>query len=141
MCPSEPTHFQSGETKDQFLVRSAKHVLISRMADPPTLKELADTLQVGKKRLQRVFRMAVGMTLAQYLREERMRRAQRLLLQTSMGVEAIAREVGFSGAANFSNAFHRYVGTPPSVFREQAPIGQLTSLQGALLWDSASDAV
>jgi|SRR5690554_1941405 len=134
MLQSVSAQPQPGEPVDQFLVRMMKQLLVTNLSSPPQLDELANKLQTNKKRLSRAFRQATGMTLPQYLREERMRRAQRLLTQTSLRVAVIAREVGFSSAANFSHAFREEVGMPPSAFRNQSPSADLISIEGALRW-------
>ncbi|MBF6615860.1 helix-turn-helix domain-containing protein [Pollutimonas thiosulfatoxidans] len=118
-----------------------KQMLVTDLSNPPQLGELADKLQTSKKRLSRALRLGTGMTLPQYLREERMRRAQRLLTQTSLPVAVIAREVGFSSVANFSHAFRQQVGMPPSAFRKQSPLEALTSIEGALQWAPERDGV
>ncbi|MBB5214335.1 helix-turn-helix transcriptional regulator [Parapusillimonas granuli] len=122
---------------DQMLLVYAKQFLASRLSDPPKLEEVAAVFGVSKYRLTEVFKSSLGTTVAGFLREERMRRAQRLLAQTSLGLEAIARQVGFSCAANFSNAFREYVGVWPSEFRDNAPLEALTSMQGAVRWTSS----
>jgi transcriptional regulator GlxA family with amidase domain len=132
---------QPGESVDQFLVRMMKQLLVSNLSNPPQLDELAAQLQVSKKRLSRAFSLATGMTLREYLREERMRRAKRLLTQTSSSVELIAQEVGFSAIANFSHAFREHVGMSPSAFRKLAPLEALTTTEGAFRWAPDRDDV
>ncbi len=107
-------------SSDDVLVRIAKNHLLERLADPPGLRELASFLGINEKRLTRIFRRASGGTVFEFLREERMRAAQRLLTQTSLSVAVIAAEVGFSSPANFSTAFLEHVGMSPSGFRSQA---------------------
>jgi transcriptional regulator GlxA family with amidase domain len=122
---------------DQLLLAYAKQFLAHRLSAPPTLDEVAAALGVTKYRLTAVFKSSLGLTVAEFMREERMRRAQRLLAQTSLGLEAIARDVGFSCAANFSNAFRDYVGVWPSEFRDSAPLEALSSIQGTVRWTSS----
>jgi len=136
MCPVYRTQ-ASGDLSDQLLLSYAKQLLASRLSNPPKLEEVAAVFGVTKYRLTEVFKSSLGLTVAGFLREERMRKAQRLLVQTSLGLESIAREVGFSCAANFSNAFREYVGVWPSEFRESAPMEALTSMQGAVRWTSS----
>jgi AraC-like DNA-binding protein len=127
------------ESADQHLMRTAKHYLSVRLAKPPHMDELADALGVSKKRIADAFRNSLGMTVTQFLREERMRKARRLLVQTSLDIQAIAQELGFSSSANFSNAFHSHVGMSPSDFRRTAPLESITSLQGSVQWSSPDE--
>ncbi|MGB3288479.1 MAG: AraC family transcriptional regulator [Burkholderiaceae bacterium] len=127
---------QTDELADQQLMLAAKHYLSVRLAQPPHMDELAQALGVSKKRLSQLFRQSLGMTVIQFMREERMRRAQRLLVQTSQDIQAIALDLGFSSSANFSNAFHSHVGMSPSDFRKTAPLDSVTALQGSVQWSS-----
>lgn len=126
------------EPSDQILIRAVKQYLSSRLAQPPVLDELAHCLGVSKKQISAVFRQRLGLTVVQFLREERMRMAQRLLVQSSLGVQAIAEAVGFSSAASFSTAFREHVGISPTAFRRSAPLETITMLQGSLSWNSPS---
>ncbi|HWK70169.1 helix-turn-helix domain-containing protein [Pollutimonas sp. M17] len=138
MSVAPPTP-ETDESVDQHLMLKAKHFLSTRLAQPPHMDELAQALGVSKKRVSQLFRQSLGLTVTQFLREERMRRAQRLLMQTSLDIQAIALELGFSSAANFSNAFHGHVGMSPSDFRKAAPLDSITSLQGSLQWSSPGE--
>jgi AraC-like DNA-binding protein len=60
----------------------------------------------------------VGVTVFDFLREQRMKEARRLLSETSLEVQAIARELGYGGTANFSTAFRERFGLSPSQFRQ-----------------------
>lgn len=47
----------------------------------------------------------------------RIRHAQELLERTSLSVERIGRDVGFTSAANFREQFRRLSGVAPQVYR------------------------
>src|SRR5690606_21094648 len=102
----------------------------------PTLDELVSATGASKKQITAAFRKHSGMTIAKFLREERMRRAQRLLVQTSLEISLIAQQLGFSNSANFSNAFREHGGMSPRDFRESSPLESITTLQGAMQWNS-----
>ncbi|MGB6102257.1 MAG: helix-turn-helix transcriptional regulator [Pusillimonas sp.] len=132
---SLPLAVQSKKDGDHQLLLAAKqHIAVSPV--PPSLDELSKALGVSKKHLSTVFRKQLGTSVARFLREERMRRAQRLLVQTSLEVHVIAHSLGYSSSANFSNAFRDHVGTSPSDFRDNAPMTSITALQGTMLWSS-----
>jgi transcriptional regulator GlxA family with amidase domain len=130
---------EADESADQYLIRMAKNYLSARLAEPPHLNELAEALGVSKKRISDAFRNSLGVSVTQFLREERMRKARRLLVQTSLDIQAIALELGFSSSANFSNAFHSHVGMSPSDFRRTAPLESITSLEGSVQWSSPGE--
>lgn len=131
-----PPITESDESANQHLIRAAKQYLAARLSQPPQVDELAQALGVSKRRVSEAFRNSLGLAITQFCREERMRKAQRLLVQTSLDIQTIALDLGFSSSANFSNAFHDYVGMSPSDFRKNAPLDSITSLQGSIQWSS-----
>ncbi|WP_315291739.1 helix-turn-helix transcriptional regulator [Pseudomonas oleovorans] len=72
------------------------------------------------KRMTAIFRRHVGMTVFAYIREERLRKGQRLLVDSHLSIQDIVDLVGFfRSAANFATFFRRCTGMMPSAFREQ----------------------
>ena len=85
---------------------------------PPTLPQLAESLGLSARSLQR--RLAEeGLTLRALGERVRMQEAERRLRETRDDVSRIATELGFSNASNFARAFRRWAGTTPQAFRMQ----------------------
>jgi DNA-binding response OmpR family regulator len=116
---------------DQVLVRAAQRYLADNLSNVPSLGCLSRSLGSNEKRLSRAFQKCLDMTVFEYLRQERMRTAQRLLTETSLSVVAISEEVGFSSAANFSTAFRDHAGISPSEFRRTVLLKSIMALRGA----------
>lgn len=111
-----------GGSPGERLVRTAQRLLLSRLANPPGLVDLAHEVGTNERRLTDEFRRHAGMAVFEFLRQERHRRACELLLHSDMNVGAIASEVGFQSIAAFSFAFRRYCGLTPSQYRQAAGI-------------------
>lgn len=107
------------KSEDEVLVQAAKQYLVEKLAYPPRLQELAQVLGTNEKRLTRAFRKVCGTTVFAHLREQRMKRAEQLLRETSLSIIAISEELGFSSAANFATAFLEHAGSSPSAYRER----------------------
>lgn len=122
-APDSPSHLSDSEV----LVRAAQQQLSSSLSHTPRLDQLAEQLGVNEKRLTRAFRECLEMTVFEYLRDQRMQVAQRLLAQTALSIVTISQEVGFASAANFSTAFREYAGVSPSAFRRAAQAPPLSS--------------
>ncbi|MGB3289719.1 MAG: response regulator [Burkholderiaceae bacterium] len=106
-------------SEEQLLVRAAQQQLRFDLSHTPTLAELTGQLGVNEKRLSRAFRQQLDMTVFEYLRLCRMQESQRLLQHTSLSIAAIASEMGFTSAANFSTAFREYSAMSPSDYRRE----------------------
>src|SRR5690606_5785653 len=96
------------------LQRAAANIIRDRLTNPPRINELAALLGVSERRITAAFKANVGMSVFEYIRSERMRKAARLLVQTDLHMLDIVAEVGYSSAANFSTAFRQYWGKTPS---------------------------
>ncbi len=68
----------------------------------------------------RLFSSVLGVTPHQYLVRSRLRRAARLLAESSLPVTEVAYEVGFGDLSNFVRTFHRAAGVSPRGFRKAA---------------------
>lgn|SRR5690554_2239072 len=108
-------------TSDSELVVAVRQRIARQPGAPAGLNQLAATLGVAPSRLSAAFQRSLGISVAVYARNERMRIAQRMLLQTSYPIQDIAIIMGFSGAANFSSAFRQFTGTTPRDFRNNPP--------------------
>ena len=101
------------------LVYRAIDILLQDMTDPPGLTELAHRVGTNQARLGREFQTHLGMTAFEYLREQRLVRAQELLATTDLQVQQIADAVGFKRAGNFATAFRLRFGITPRAYRKR----------------------
>ncbi len=69
--------------------------------------------------LNRVFKEHTGMTLHQAVIKERVTIAKRLLQNTDIAIEAIAREAGFSDRIQFATTFRKCIGLTPTEYRNK----------------------
>jgi DNA-binding response OmpR family regulator len=112
----------AGEAADQMglrLVYRAIDILLDEMADPPGLTELAHRVGTNQARLGREFQTHLGMSTFEYLREQRLVRAQELLSTTDRQIQQIADAIGFKRAGDFATAFKLRFGMTPRKYRKR----------------------
>jgi len=80
--------------------------------------DYATALGVTPTHLTRACRASCGRTALTLMQERRLFEARRLLLETDIAVQDIARNLGFSTAGYFSRAFTQHIGQAPSAFRK-----------------------
>lgn len=80
----------------------------------PTLARVAG---LSRAHFTRIFAAQVGHSPGEYVLEQRMRRAARLLESSDLSVKAIAIASGFADANYFAKAFRRTFGLSPTEFR------------------------
>jgi DNA-binding response OmpR family regulator len=113
----------AANTLDTVLFRATRKLLLSRLNETPDLTGLAQAVGTNARRLNLAFKRCVGVTVFDFLREERMKEAQRLLCETALDVQAIARALGYGGGNNFATAFRERFGLSPSSLRQSREAG------------------
>ena len=124
VVPFEPTAEASsavcGEAAmDMRLMLAAQQILRETIANPPSLDRLARLVGTNRRRLNEAFQALCGQPVFGWLREERMRQANREITVTQMPFSVISDALGFSTPANFSKAFRQRFGCSPSEMRAQ----------------------
>jgi len=107
----------SGAYLHNLLFQGARVHLLRSLRQSPGVRELAGLIGTNAKRLNEAFRHCAGVTVSEYLREERMKEAARLLRHTDVSIIEIAERVGFGSGANFSTAFKSRFGITPRQYR------------------------
>lgn len=82
-----------------------------------SVSALAARAHMSERTFARRFKAETGTTPAAWLTGQRVLRAQTLLEETDLGVEAIARETGFGQAVLLRHHFQRVLGTSPAAYR------------------------
>ena len=88
--------------------------LTALLADPTPLEQAIPNYDSLRHR----FRRLIGRSPREWLAELRLRTACNLLLETDRPIKAIASEVGYARQHEFTRAFSRAVGVPPTTWRQ-----------------------
>lgn len=99
-------------------VRKALDHLTNHLDTAPSVTEVARAAGLSRSSFHQRFKRETGITPCQYLLNQRIRHAQRLLRETDASVTDIALCLGFCSSQHFATAFHRQVGLTPAAFRE-----------------------
>ncbi len=102
-----------------ILFHSARIHLLRCLATTPKMKELEKLTKTNSKQLNAAFKKCTGVTVYEYLREERMQEAKLLLQKTQLAIQGIAYQIGFKESANFTTAFKDRFGLTPRDFRQK----------------------
>ena len=99
-------------------IRHPKLVAVIRqmeesLEEPISRADLAASVHLSSRQLERLFRKYLGRTPTRYYLELRLARARRLLLQTDMSVLDVALACGFVSASHFSKCYREYFGKTP----------------------------
>jgi AraC-like DNA-binding protein len=98
-------------------IQNARTYLIENMQDPCSLEELAYLMGTNDFKLKKGFKEIFGMTVFGLLYEERMHKGRLMILETDLPIKKIACAVGYKSLSNFTDAFKKKFGYPPSSLR------------------------
>ncbi|MBC6997432.1 AraC family transcriptional regulator [Cytophaga sp. FL35] len=97
-------------------IRKAKEIIISRMAEPPTLNELSDEIGLSLKKLKEGFKQIYGDSVFSFLFDYKMEYARKMLETGQHNVNEVGLKVGYSTASHFISAFKKKYGTTPKKY-------------------------
>lgn len=103
--------FSSDEEK---VLLKAKKILLTRMQNPPSIKELAHLCGTNDFWLKKNFKLFFKDTIYQLLAKERLKLAFALLKQNDISIKEAASIVGYTNAAHFAKIFKGTFGFLPS---------------------------
>ena len=97
-------------------IKKAKDIILSRMAEPPSLPELADEINLSLKKLKEGFKQIYGDTVYSFLFSHKMDYARKLLESNEHNVNEVGLKVGYSTSSHFIAAFKKKFGTTPKKY-------------------------
>ncbi len=85
-----------------------------------TIRDLALQFHLSPSYLQRLFKHQTGVSMGEWLNEQRLQRAAHLLVSSYMSVKEIAHAIGYEHASSFIRAFERRFAQAPAHYRKQS---------------------
>ncbi|MEM8796165.1 MAG: GlxA family transcriptional regulator [Pseudomonadota bacterium] len=114
------------DTRDE-LVKRALVLLYETIEQPLTIDQLSERLEVSRRKLERRFKAAIGVSPAETALRMRLERAIYLLKNTDQSVTGISADTGFYDASHFINAFRARHGVPPEEYRNRLSLEPASS--------------
>jgi AraC-like DNA-binding protein len=107
------------ETKRQSPLNFDRAVAAMRAdpAAPWTSADIESVSGISAAQIRRLFQRHMGQTPRAFLRSLRLTMAQKMMLETTLTLDEISLQCGFSDPYHFSKDFRRIVGKPPSEWR------------------------
>ena len=84
-----------------------------------SITKVATALGISAGHLSRIFKRTTGLTFERYLMTQRVKAAQRTLLEPLATISEVAESCGFSDSAYFARVFRKVVGCSPTEYRDE----------------------
>lgn len=100
--------------KDLSRIFKVRDLINSRINEELHLEQIASESYMSVTTLQRLFKQCFGKTVIEFVRSKKLELAKHALIYDGKSINHAAFIAGYSNAANFSTAFQREYGYPPS---------------------------
>ena len=104
---------------DRIILQSLAAYIGDHYADELSIEMLSRIACMGTTKLKRCFKAHFQCTVADYIQQVRMDKAEHLLAYTDLPVGEVAKAVGYTAAGHFAELFRRYKGTLPLEYRKR----------------------
>jgi AraC family transcriptional activator FtrA len=105
------------ENADRFA--QALDTVLRTLGDPHSLDSVAQVAGLTRRTFTRRFQKSIGTSFGDWLTEQRVQVAQRLLESTSQSVDTIAFQAGFGSATSLRQHFAARLRTSPAQYRRE----------------------
>ena len=119
-APQRQFMVQSTDTLPRT-IEKAIALIEHHVSEPLSIPDIAKSLGVSQRELERQFRQNIGCTVVQFSLLLRLQHAQVLLIATELGIREVAAASGFNSLSHFSYSFSEYFGRRPSDCRQAWP--------------------
>ena len=100
-------------------VAAAVRFIRDRCRESITVSDVVAESQISRRGLEIRFQHVLGRSIRQQIQQARLAWSKRLLVETNLSAEKIARACGFSSLSYMSSVFHRELGTTLTDYRRQ----------------------
>lgn len=96
-------------------ILAVRETILQNFVRPPSLEELARAAGMNRTKLNALFRRRFGLSVFEFIREQRLQHAKTLLNSESLPVAEVAYRAGYNHPCNFATAYRKRFGCPPSL--------------------------
>jgi transcriptional regulator GlxA family with amidase domain len=116
-------------TVDDTRVRRAMLQIEQNLSTPQKVDDIAQSVGLSKRQLERIFRKVVGKSIQEFSRDLRVFYGLWLLANSNKSITTVAIESGFSDISHFNRLFRATFGCAPSALRREGPDAMRETIQ------------
>jgi AraC-like DNA-binding protein len=115
---SEEVNMQPVDVRNPSKVEQMAIFVASNYRDSIQIKEIAEAVDLHPDYATALFKKTFGITLSDYLADNRISHAQRMLAATHARITDIAYESGYNSISRFNASFKKSCGCTPRQYRK-----------------------
>lgn len=100
-------------------IEKAKSFIMENIADPITVKDVADYVCLSAEYFTKSFKKETGQNIKEYIISTKIEAAKDMLEHTNIPVGMVALELGYTNFSHFSQVFKKYENISPSEYRNR----------------------
>jgi AraC-like DNA-binding protein len=104
---------------DVKCLEQAKEFILNNLSRHFTIRTIASEAGINRYKLTYGFRILFGVSVDEFAKAEKMKKALELLRETDKSVKEIASICGYHKTSNFSTAFKKYFSIRPGYARSR----------------------
>ena len=116
LMQNAPVHRQQGSDIALEYVHRACDYVANNFANPISVCDIAQSVNLSRSRLYRLFMEHLSLSPIQYLTQFRIRQACVLLKKGGLPIQSVAYSVGFDDPLYFSKVFKKEIGCSPRMY-------------------------
>jgi AraC-like DNA-binding protein len=104
--------------EDEDAAQQIRRLLLARVRDRLTIRQIAREVSMSPTRAKQAFCKAFGCGIMTYFNQLKIWQAERFLNDSSLTVEQVSYQLGFSSPSYFCRAFVKHMGMSPTSYRQ-----------------------
>lgn len=103
--------------RDSRRITRAREFIQANLDRKLDIAALAQLLGTSTRHLTRSFKAATGLTVGEYVAQNRLARAKALLRNAELSIQDVSAQCGFASSQYFASAFRKATGESPTTYR------------------------
>ena len=109
--------YPSKKSDDNLLIENLKAYILSNLEYDLKLDDIAPLFFYNQVYLGRLFKSKTGMTISEFINQERIKRAK-ILLCSNLSVTEVAIKIGYNNVSYFNKVFKSLVSLSPLQYKK-----------------------
>jgi len=110
---------EESDKEQDSAIHAAKKYILEHIQETIYVEDIANVVFLNSQYLMRLFKKETGVSILEFITNERIGLAKELLLKTEFPVNKVADQVGYSNYSYFTKIFKRSTGLSPAAYRQK----------------------